>query len=71
MRMVMGVSVIVTISSGMSTVRVPEKIPSAQKSPHGDRPKRDTTWGGDARACDEWSRGARKSSVAVGRARAA
>jgi len=43
MRIVMGVSVMVTMSSGMSTVSVPEKQPSAQKRPHGDRPKRVTT----------------------------
>ena len=43
MRMVIGVSVMVTISSGMSTVNVAEKQPSAQKSPHGERPYRSTT----------------------------
>ena len=43
MRMVTGVSVIVTMSSGMSTVSVAEKHPSAQKRPQGERPYRSTT----------------------------
>ena len=43
MRIVMGVRVIVTMSSGIRTVRQPEKIPSAQKSPHGERPYFSTT----------------------------
>ena len=38
MRIVMGVRVIVTMSSGISTVRQPEKMLSAQKRPHGERP---------------------------------
>eukprot|EP00967_Tisochrysis_lutea_P057199 scaffold72490_cov26-Tisochrysis_lutea.AAC.2 len=42
-RIVMGVRVIVTMSSGMRTVRHAEKQPSAQKSPHGERPYRCTT----------------------------
>eukprot|EP00962_Isochrysis_galbana_P025880 scaffold8005_cov118-Isochrysis_galbana.AAC.5 len=43
MRMVIGVSVMVTMSSGMRTVRQAEKQPSAQNRPHGDRPYRCTT----------------------------
>ena len=43
MRMVIGVSVMVTMSSGISTVSVAEKQPSAQKSPHGERPYFSTT----------------------------
>ena len=38
MRIVTGVIVIVTMSSGITTVITPEKQPSAQKSPHGERP---------------------------------
>ena len=38
MRIVTGVMVIVTMSSGMTTVITPEKQPSAQKRPHGERP---------------------------------
>ena len=38
MRMVTGVMVMVTMSSGMTTVITPEKQPSAQKRPQGDRP---------------------------------
>ena len=37
-------SVMVTMSSGMSTVSVPEKHPSAQKRPHGERPEPCTTF---------------------------
>ena len=43
-RSVIGVSVIVTMSSGMSTVIVPLKTASAQKSPHGERPYLSTTF---------------------------
>ena len=37
-RIVIGVRVIVTMSSGINTVRVAEKQLRAQKRPHGDRP---------------------------------
>ena len=43
MRIVIGVRVIVTMSSGIRTVRVAEKQPRAQKSPHGERPYFSTT----------------------------